>query len=212
MKGDTVAEGRLYARKTTDERRRERRQRLLDAGLAQIGRSGIAGATVSALCRRARVSARTFYEEFANTEELVIALHDEVNARAYEAVVAAIAGIPLASFPERARAGVGAYMDVMTRDPRWARITLVETVGLSPRVDAHRRASIDRFAAMLRGELERTADAGLIPRRDFALTSLALVGAINELVMTWTHHPDWEARVEDVVEEAARLIVAAGRG
>ena len=41
--------------------------------------------------RRAGVSTRNFYEHFASREELLIALHDDLNARALEAVARAVA-------------------------------------------------------------------------------------------------------------------------
>jgi AcrR family transcriptional regulator len=100
----------------------------------------------------------------------------------------------------------------MTGDRRWARIALVETVGVSPTAEAHRQAAIDRFAQLLLAEANRLAQEGLIPRRDYRLTATALVGAINGLVNTWTANSGWEAQMDDVVTEAARLITLAIRG
>ena len=41
----------------------------------------------STSAREAGISTRNFYEEFANRETLLIALHDELNAKALAAVV-----------------------------------------------------------------------------------------------------------------------------
>src|ERR687883_529359 len=84
--------GRRYASKTVDERRGERRARLLQAGLELFGAHGYRGTTIEALCAAAGVSTRNFYEEFGSREALVIALHDDVNSRALSAVVEALAG------------------------------------------------------------------------------------------------------------------------
>ena len=100
----------------------------------------------------------------------------------------------------------------MTSDRRWARIALVESVGVSadgrgtpPRSDRPlRRRSSSSSRARLAGE-------GLVPKRDFRLTSIALVGAINGLINTWTTDDEWHAHVDDVIAEAARLIVRAIR-
>lgn len=204
-----MTDGRRYANKPADQRRAERHQRLLDAGLDLFGTGGYADTTIQELCRVARVSVRTFYEEFGRREDLLIELHDLLNARAHRAVVETIAELPLADLARRATAGMRAYFDVMTTDPRWARIALVESVGVDAQVDAHRRAAIDRFAQLLQGELEATAAAGVIEPRDFSLTVIGLVGAINELVMTWTTRPDWDAVVDEVVAEGVRFVVAA---
>ena len=198
-----------YRDKTTSERRAERRARLLGAALDAFGTDGYRATSIEQLCAAAGISTRNFYEEFSGREELVIALHDDLNARALEAVVQAIADIDPDDLPARAHAGVRAYFSVMTSDRRWARIALVESVGVSPTAEAHRRAAIDRFAELLRLEATRLGDAGVIPARDPTLTSVALVGAINGLINTWTADGSWDARVDQVVDEATRLIVLA---
>jgi hypothetical protein len=98
---------------------------------------------------------------------------------------------------------------VVTSDPRWARIAVVESVGVSPTAERHRQDALARFAALIELEVERMAAAGIVPARDYRLTAIALVGAINGLVNTWTVVPDWADQVDDVVEEATALIVAA---
>jgi AcrR family transcriptional regulator len=204
--------GRRYRDKTAVERRADRRSKLLDAALDAFGSEGYRASSIEQLCAAAGISTRNFYEEFSDREQLLLALHDDLNARALEAVMRAIADIDPDDLPARARAGVGAYFGVMTSDRRWARIALVESVGVSPTAEGHRRAAIDRFADLLRVEASRLAHAGAVPQRDYTLTSVALVGAVNGLINTWTADGDWGAQVEAVVDEAARLIVLAIRG
>src|SRR4051812_10645208 len=164
------AAGRRYGRKTTDERRHERRERLLAAGLDAYGTRGYRATTIEALCTAAGVSTRNFYEEFPTREALLIALHDDVNARAFDAVMAAMADVDPGDVGARARTATRAYFEVMTSDRRWARITLVESIGVSPEAEAARRAAIDRFIALIALEGERLAAADVIARRDFTLT------------------------------------------
>ncbi len=207
-----MAEGsdeRLYRQQTAAERRADRRERLLGAALSSFGTRGYQLSSIEHLCGAAGISTRNFYEEFRGKEELLATLHDVLNDRAFNAAVTAIADIDPEDLPARARAGVAAYFKVMTSDPRWARIALVESVGVSSEVEAHRRAALDRFAALIETEADRLAEVGVIPRRDYSLTAIALVGAIQELVMTWTTRRDWDAVIDDVVTEGARLIVAA---
>lgn len=200
---------RRYGAKTTAERRAERRARLLDAAVEAFGTTGYRGTSIEQLCSAAGISTRNFYEEFRTRELLLIELHDQLNARALEAVVAAIAEIDPDDFPGRAHAGAHAYFRVMTADRRWTRIALVESVGVSPEAEAHRRAAIDRFAAVLQLETARLAEAGLLPRRDHRLTAVAVVGAVNGLINTWSADVDWGDRVHAVADEAARIIVVA---
>jgi AcrR family transcriptional regulator len=199
--------GRRYASKTVGERREERRSRMLAAGLDLFGQHGYASTTIEALCAAAGVSTRNFYEEFGSREALVVALHDDVNARALTAVVASLEGVDPADLPARALHATHAYFEVMTSDRRWAQIALVESVGVSPEAEAHRRAAIDRFVALIEAEATRLAADGVIEPRDFHLTAVALAGALNGLINTWTSDPDWDATVPRIAEEATRLIV-----
>jgi AcrR family transcriptional regulator len=205
----TEASGRLYGSKTAAERREERRARMLDAGLELFGSDGFRSTTIEALCASAGVSTRNFYEEFGSREALVLALHDQLNHRALHAVVTAIGQAPEHDVPARVRAGTAAYLQVMTSDRRWARIALVESVGVSAEAEAHRRAAIERFVALIEAEAERLADAGLVEPRDYHLTAVALAGALNGLINTWTANPDWSADLPRITEEAVRLIVLA---
>jgi AcrR family transcriptional regulator len=211
-RADSQPASRRYAEKTADQRRLERRDRMLAAGLELFGADGYRSTTIEALCAAGGVSTRNFYEEFGSREALVVALHDDVNARALTAVIAALDGFALDDISGRVAAATHAYFDVMTSDRRWARIALVEAVGAGPDAEAHRRAAIDRFVALMEAEASRMATAGLIERRDYHLTAVALAGALNGLVNTWTANPDWAGTVPRIIEEATRLIVLALRG
>lgn len=64
--------------------------------------------------------------------------------------------------------------------------------------------------------VSRSRSGALFPshsgiKRDYELTSVALVGAINGLINTWTAGDDWEERFDHVAGEAARMIVVATR-
>lgn len=208
----TSGSGRIYRRKSAVERRALRRSRLLEAAVEAFGTQGYRATPIEQLCTAAGISTRNFYEEFPSREALAIELHDDLNRRALEAVELAIGGCDPSDLEARARAGMAAYLRVMTEDRRWARIALVETVGVSPTAEQHRRRAIEGFAAVLLAEANRLAAAGIVPARDFSLTAVALVGAVNGLVNTWTAAADWHAQVNEVAEEATRLILLAIRG
>jgi AcrR family transcriptional regulator len=200
---------RTYRQQTTSERRAARRSRLIEAAVEAFGTHGYLSTSIEQLCADAGISARNFYEEFPNREALLATLHDILNEKAFDSVVVALADLDPTDVAARATEGVRAYFKVMTSDPRWARIALVESVGVSVEVEQHRQAALDRFAVLLEAEANRLAGLGLIPKRDYRLTAIGLVGAINGLINTWTTRDDWDAVLDDVIDEAARLIVAA---
>ena len=197
-----MATGRTYGRRTADERRGDRRARLLETATEAFGTQGYRATTIEALCAGAGVSTRNFYEEFGSREKLLIAVHDEINARVLAAVVEALESVDPDDMVARVRAATRAYFDVMTHDRRWARIAVVESVGVSPEVEAARREAIGRFVTLIEFESERLADAGVIERRPFGLTAVALAGAVNGLINTWAGDADWDAQVPAIAEEA----------
>ena len=207
-----MAAERTYGRRTAVERRGDRRARLLDTATEAFGTLGYRATTIEALCAGAGVSTRNFYEEFGSREQLLIAVHDDINTRVLAAVLEALGDTDPDDLRARARAATRAYFAVMTADRRWARIAVVESVGVSPEVEAARRAAIGRFTALIELECERLADAGVIARRPFGLTAVALAGALYGLINTWAGDADWDAQVPAIAEEAARLVVLGMSG
>src|SRR5687767_13409420 len=71
--------------RTLAERRSERRDAMLAAGLELFGTKGYAATTVEEVCRRAYVSSRNFYEEFENRLDLLVAVGEQIIAGAFVA-------------------------------------------------------------------------------------------------------------------------------
>lgn len=204
---DDTGGQRRYGGRTPAERRAERRGRLLTAGLETFGTVGYADSSIEQLCADAKIATRSFYEEFPSKEALLIELHDDVNDRAFRAVGEWLEQSSPDDLEQRVGGGLRAYLDVMTQDPRWARIAFVEMLGATPATHAARRAALARFAALIEAEADRLADAGRIARRDYSLTATAMVGAITALVETWTDDADQRAQVERIADEASTLLL-----
>ncbi|MFC4002423.1 TetR/AcrR family transcriptional regulator [Prauserella oleivorans] len=202
---------RVYGGRTAADRRAERRQRLLDAGLELFGTEGYAATSIERLCAAAGVSTRNFYEEFTGREALLMTLHDIVLERAMAAVSAVFAEMGDAPLAVRLEHAVRAYLAATATDPRWARLSFVEVVGVSEAVERHRLAWRERWAAFLVAEAERGVAHGEGMARDFHLSAVALIGAVNELGY---HCAAGGRRVpmEDVVAEITRVATAALTG
>src|SRR5882757_1187794 len=125
---NTEIPGRRYRSQSVQERRESRRVRLIEAGVDAFGTAGYRATTIEELCAAASVSTRNFYEEFPTREALLIWLHDDLNERAFRAVMEALVDVDPDDLPARAKAAMAAYLGVMTTDRRWTRIALVESV------------------------------------------------------------------------------------
>ncbi|OLF18997.1 TetR/AcrR family transcriptional regulator [Actinophytocola xanthii] len=208
MAGTGAVARRTYGGRSAADRRAERRERLLDAGLDLFGTSGYAAASIEKLCTHAGVSTRNFYEEFASREDLLMALHDRIVEQAFQAVVSALSEGADAPLARRFELAVRAFVTTTASDPRWARLAYVEIIGVSNTVEKHRIAWRDRWAEFLVAEAKRAVKRGEAPQRDFCLGAVALIGAVNELVHHWSVSGG-QGSLDAVIAEIVRIATAA---
>jgi AcrR family transcriptional regulator len=198
---------RVYGGRSAADRRTERRERLMAAGLELFGTEGYASSSIEKLCAAATVSTRNFYEEFAGREALLTALHDRILENAAAAVGTAFVELGDSALPQRIEQAVRAYITTTAADPRWARLSYVEIIGVSEAVERHRIVWRERWVAMLEAEATRAVARGEAAARDFHLGAVALIGAVNELVFHWTTG-GYRIPLDDVIAEIVRLATA----
>ncbi|MEU3921154.1 TetR/AcrR family transcriptional regulator [Streptomyces sp. NPDC029004] len=196
-----------YGGRSAEERQAERRRRFLDAALQLFGDSpGYRATTVAALSEAAGLSTRQFYEEFRTLEDVLAALHLQVNDWAEGAALAALAeaeGMPIA---ERAAAAFRAYAANVTGDPRRIRITFVEIIGVSPRLEEQRLARRSRWVALICAEAAAAVERGEAAPRDYRVAAAAFIGSVNGLLHDW--RAGWvDATLDQVVDELVQLLL-----
>ena len=111
-----VAPTRTYRGVPVEHRRALRRERLIEAGLEEIGTRRYDNITVKDVCRRAGLTERYFYEHFSDRAALLVGVFDAVIAIVTAAAFAASDAAP-PDLEERTRAGLTAFVDALT-DPR----------------------------------------------------------------------------------------------
>ncbi len=195
---------RTYGGIPVDQRREQRRRRLVDGGLQEFGTRGYDATSVKDVCRRARLTERYFYEHFADRHALLEAVYDEVAAGVMTASFAAAESAP-PELAARARAGLAAFVGVLTDDPRRARVQLIETVGRGPELQRRRSEVMDLFAQYL-----ADAAADLHPRPDVPAArrralAAGLVGATNHLVVEWMFGARLAISQDELVETLVSL-------
>lgn len=196
-------EGRRYAGRAPDERRIERRQRLLDAGLEVFGTVGWESAGIALLCATARVGTRAFYEEFDSREELLREVATTVVLEAVASLRDQLDAAP-ATVEDRVRAGLTGYVGHLTADPRRARVAY-RAVPAAGRLLPDRHRASAAFAELI-GQEAAALGVGTPERPE--LLALALTGAVAELLSWWASTSP-APPVEPVVEELTRLFVRA---
>ncbi|WP_062643370.1 TetR/AcrR family transcriptional regulator [Streptomyces maremycinicus] len=196
-----------YGGKSAEQRQVERRGRFLDAALRLFGGvPGYRGTTVASLSEAAGLSTRQFYEEFRTLEDVLAALHLQVNDRAEEAVLAAFGAAQDLPLVERVTAIFRAYAADVTSDPRRIRITFVEIVGVSPRLEEQRLARRARWVDLICAEASAAAARGEAAPRDYRLAATAFIGSVNGLLHDWS--AGWvDATLDEVVDELVRQLL-----
>jgi AcrR family transcriptional regulator len=169
--------GRTYGGETAAERQLRRREQFLDAGLDLFGTEGFRNATVRGVIKRTGLAERYFYESFSTLDELLIAVYERIVQRIIGATLEALESVgpdPRA----QARAGLAAFVQAVTADPRAARVQLFEVVGVSDVLEGRRREIRQAFA----GIITERMPAAAIPGLDRRVLAMALVGAVHELL------------------------------
>jgi len=129
----------------------------------------------------ARTSKSAFYEFFESKEDCFRQLLEQEGGQLAAAVVAAAASGEGWDHRDRMRRGIAAFVRACATDLRLARLLLVESVGLSERVEQVRRQVHGRFAEMVEEEVRSAQEHDpFYAAVDPAVFAWSVVGAVNE--------------------------------
>jgi AcrR family transcriptional regulator len=179
----------------------------MQAALELFGTDGYAVTSIEKLCATAGVSTRNFYQEFSGREDLLIAVHGQITARAVASIGELLSTLDDAPLEERITKAVTEYVRLTAGDPRVARVAYVELVGVSQTVEEHRLSWRAKWSSLMEAEAARAGARGEAVQRDFHLSTVAIMGAVNELVYHWSTQRAG-ASMETVTAELVRLIMA----
>ncbi|OZC51564.1 TetR/AcrR family transcriptional regulator [Rhodococcoides fascians A21d2] len=168
---------RPYRGVAADERRRERREKLLEACLDAVAESGVSTVTVDDICARAGLSKRYFYESFGDRDTILVSALDDV----IDTVGTALNELEQqhGSAEDRVAHTAAALVRALTADPRAS--LLYTAASANPALDARRRQMVDRFTPLLMREV-LDADPG-DPRAEAA--TVLMVAGTTELLDRW---------------------------
>ncbi|MEP6502955.1 MAG: TetR/AcrR family transcriptional regulator [Betaproteobacteria bacterium] len=184
-----VEGGRAYGGLAREERVATRRARFVEAGIELFGTQGFRGATVRGICAAAGLTDRYFYESFATLEALlaevyVTLTHAFAQRLATESIHSPAWSGDAAAVERQATAAYELWFDTV-RDPRFARIVLVEVLGVSAEIDALYEASVRVMADLTIAPLAATQPALALTKARRELLGRALVGAALQVAKMW---------------------------
>lgn len=191
---------------SADSRLVERRARLLDAALDEVGDIGVAQLRMNTVCKRARLTQRYFYEQFANRDELLAALFDQVIDEVITQTEATVAATP-SDIYEQARVALAIFYDNVISDQRRARL-YAESVGI-PSIAEQKRLAIKRYSDLV---IERvTAATGKLDGRSKARLLMAILVLVGGQADASTALASGTVSITraDYVDMHARMLVDA---
>ncbi len=154
---------------------RIQRARLIAGAVSAIEELGYAQTTVGHITRRASVSRRTFYELFANREDCLSAVLEDLVGQISNELAAVDIDLP---WRERVRTGLCAILSFFDHEPALARVCVVQALRGGPRVLERREEVIAGLAAIVdEGRNEGHRGGECTP-----LTAEGLVGAAFAIV------------------------------
>jgi AcrR family transcriptional regulator len=133
---------------------RNQRERLVAAMAEVCAEQGYAEATVAAVAKRAGVSSLTFYKQFADKRDCMLAAHRQLLGRLLEEVDQASDG---------GRSEVGPHavlhtaLEIFAADPPSARLLTVEILAAGPEGARRHDAMVEAFAERLDTDWVRAA-------------------------------------------------------
>ena len=152
------------------------RSRLLAAAVVAVDELGYVDTTVADVTSRARVSRRTFYELFANREECLAAVLEDVVALVRGEIAAG--GLEGLAWCERVRGGLWRILAFLDREPALARVCVVQSLRGGVEVLRRREEILGGLAAVVdEGRVEGARGGGCTP-----LTAEGVVGAAFAII------------------------------
>ncbi len=157
------------------------RARVLEAITQVVADKGYAATTVADVCRAARVSRGTFYDQFEGKEDAFLQAHSHGIDVLQSRIRAAVRDEP-GDWVAQLRAGLCAYVDTLADEPRFTRTYVLEIHAAGPRAQAARDDAVRRFARRYRASFE----AGARGRRGVRMPSddalFVLAAGVDQLV------------------------------
>ncbi len=196
---------RRYRGLSVDERRDQRREQLMEAGLELFGTDGYACSSIRAVSAAASLNSRYFYESFSSREDLLYHVYQRAVEEVARAIVEATAAA--STVEEQAREGLRASWEILTGDRRKARVIVLEVVGVSERLERVRRENRHAMADILMRNALSLAGEDARLSVDPVLTTRAMVGASMELLVDWIHG-EVDASVERIVDHLTKMYTA----
>ncbi len=198
-----------YAGKAATTRRRERKSKLLAAGIALIGDQGFNATSIDAVCARAGLTKRYFYEAFDSRESLLIEAFRAVSTELLQAI--SQAALPyLGDSRQLVHQGLRATYAFVAAEPAKVRLMFIEALSLRGQLGRSYVESLDGFVQLLLSLTRPFLPPGAASEAELKVMARGAIGAIMHLCQGWIAS-DFRQPAEELIAGSERLFAGAGR-
>jgi len=203
--GQATGATRTYGGVAAEDRRAARRSALMEAAFDLFGEGGATAVSKRAVCARARLNDRYFYESFADTDALLEAIVRDQTELVLEAVSAVL--VQPGDLHAQIRAIAAISLEFLASDPRRAALVLGSRgseVLQRARIDSA-WALTDVIAAIGDGRTGGRSKANQLNRR---VAAYGLVTGATEVIEAWLRG-DIDTSPQHLADLVASLLAAA---
>lgn len=154
---------------TPEEVAASQRTRIIEAMRKAVQEQGYTEASIADVIKRAGVSRKTFYAQFADKEDCFVEIYDEAIGRLQAVVRDAFDAQD--EWISSLRAGLTALLNGLAYDPAIARLCFVDVLAAGPRAAQRRNEAMRELESIL--ELSRSSPSAL---------GLTLIGGLAEVL------------------------------
>ena len=186
---------------------RSQRERLIDAMIELAGHDGYQHVSIAQVSAKAGVSRATFYEQFEDKEDCLLAAFQTAAERL---LAQAPPMSPNGDWSDMARNILIRMAEALQRDPDAGRLLFVETLAGGPRARRTQRVVVGAFEQVVREFIDSTP----VGAETLDVPPVALLGAVRSIVARYlrTHGEDeLPALAEDGVTWVRCYAVPPGR-
>jgi len=167
------------------ERKQQRREKLIEAGIEAYGTHGFFSVTVKDICNEAKLTERYFYESFKKSEHLFqsifLQLIDELQQNVMQAIMQA------STDPKKMiESGLSALLTTLKNNPRMARIIYVDAMLVQ---ELHNQATIHetmmRFDRMIQAFVMLMMPHINRSENEISFVATGLNGYVTQIAIRW---------------------------
>lgn len=196
---------RKYGGLSLDQRKKQRRDKFLEAGLCVFGSTGYRQASVRRLCQEAELTDRYFYEACGNLETLLVDVYQHCMTNLCKQILDAISTeYSHSKNPETAIiVGLDTFFKEL-ENQKVARVCMIELEGLNPEVTQLYNNYIEGFAEILRQLANHAFPTMTISISEQKIIALSLVGAIRQAATSWLAN-DYDSDRSELVSATSKV-------